>query len=689
MVFPIVGGDGKPTGYEIDNSLRLNDGDSGYLTRAQSNGNQDKWTWSGWVKRSNTTSNQCLFATTDGSATSFDAKFNSDDDLEVYNYLGGGYGARLITNRKFRDVAAWYHIVIIYDSGNSTEAHRLRIYVNGTEESSFSTTNYPSQNEDSDLNVSGSNFEIGRQSNGSQFFDGYMAEVHLLDGQAYDPTYFGETNDEGIWIPKQYTGGNYGTNGFYLQFKTGNGILGDATGRHIITPKNGAIFNESVKKFGSSSLFLDNTNNYLDVTNNLADFGFGAANSNSWTVEFWAYKLTNSSSGSDFIVYGDNNSFFVNYRPGDPQFKVHVGDTEYAFGANSPSLANTTWAHIAVVNEGGTLKIYKDGTVDGTTHDISGKTVATPNNLYIGYTDADTFDGYIDELRISDVARYTGNFSVETSRFTSDTNTKLLLHMDNDKSLGADTSGNDNSLNTTNIDLLDQTTDTPTNSFCTINSIYADDGNNLVQADFSEGGTKMLSTVDGWKFGRGTFLLEAGKWYVEVKGTEQGAGENGRFGLQPSQGGEALGNTDDNDTFEGFNIGFAGSDTVLQKLDTGSGSTIFSNFTSPSIAMLAIDLDNNKMWVGSNGTWYNNNNASTTLSASNHDIALPTVDLGWVFGLGMTRNGSNNIEFGYNWGQPSFAIASGNSDANGHGNFEFPVPSGFFACCTKNLAEQG
>ena len=91
MVFPIVGGDGKPTGYEIENSLRFNDGDSGRLSRAQSNGNQDKWTWSGWVKRSNISSTQCFFATTDGSATSFDAKFDSSDRIEVYNYFGGGF----------------------------------------------------------------------------------------------------------------------------------------------------------------------------------------------------------------------------------------------------------------------------------------------------------------------------------------------------------------------------------------------------------------------------------------------------------------------------------------------------------------------------------------------------------------------------------------------------------------------
>ena len=105
--------------------------------------------------------------------------------------------------------------------------------------------------------------------------------------------------------------------------------------------------------------------------------------------------------------------------------------------------------------------------------------------------------------------------------------------------------------------------------------------------------------------------------------------------------------------------------------------------------MLAIDLDNNKMWIGKEGTWYNNNNASTTLSSSNHDIALPTVSLGWVFGLGMTRNGSNNITFEYNWGNPSHSISSGNADADGHGNFEFAVPDGFIAVNSKNLAEYG
>ena len=254
--------------------------------------------------------------------------------------------------------------------------------------------------------------------------------------------------------------------------------------------------------------------------------------------------------------------------------------------------------------------------------------------------------------------------------------------------IGADTSGNDNHFHVQGYAVTDQCTDSPTNNFCTINSIFADSGNNTVAADYSEGNTKMLTTNDGWKFGRGTFLLTSGKWYAEVKATETGTGQGGNFGIVPSQGGVHLGYTDDNDVFEGIRIILGGSDTELQKVDTGTGSAV-QTFASGNTAILAIDLDNNKLWVGVNGTWWNDNNASATLDASNEDITLPTVTAGWVFGIGAYRDGSNNLIWEYNWGNPPNAISSGNADANGYGNFEYAVPSGFYALCTKNLAEYG
>ena len=214
---------------------------STYLTRNQTNGNQDKWTFSGWVKRSKLGAAQCIFATSNGSTTSFDAKFDSSDRIDVYNYLSGGYGARLVTNRVFRDTNSWYHIVIVYDSGNSTEAQRLRIYVNGTEESSFSTTNYPSLNENSDLNVSGSTLDIGRQQNGSQFFDGLMSHLHLSDGYAYAPTVFGSTDSTtGEWKINTGPSVTYGNNGFFI-LKDGNSVTDQSGNSNNFTVSGGTL----------------------------------------------------------------------------------------------------------------------------------------------------------------------------------------------------------------------------------------------------------------------------------------------------------------------------------------------------------------------------------------------------------------------------------------------------------------
>ena len=255
-----------------------------YLTRNQTNGNQDKWTFSSWVKKSTSSAAQCIFATSNGSTTSFDAKFNSSDSIDVYNYLGGGYGARLVTNRVFRDPASWYHIVIVYDSGNSTEAQRLRIYVNGTEETSFSTTNYPSLDENSDLNVSGSTLDIGRQQNGSQFFLGYLAQSILADGQAYAPTVFGSTNADGIWVPITSPSVTYGTNGFKLDYKD--------SGASAAASNFGADTSGNNNHFTSNSLGTNpNTNDSpqnifatLDPNNDRTQGGFTFSKGNTKVV---------------------------------------------------------------------------------------------------------------------------------------------------------------------------------------------------------------------------------------------------------------------------------------------------------------------------------------------------------------------------------------------------------------------
>lgn len=211
--------------YEIEQSLRINNDDSAYLSRTPASaGNRKTWTWSGWVKRSNFGQN-FLFSTGADSSNKLQVSFENytSENLAIEAKSGGSTQALLVTNAAFRDASAWYHIVITLDTTQATSSDRLKIYVNGQQQTSFYSSTYPSLNADLELNKA-IEHNIGKRTYASNYFDGYLAEVNFIDGQALDPTSFGEFKS-GVWIPKQY-GGTYGTNGFYLDFADG-GALGD------------------------------------------------------------------------------------------------------------------------------------------------------------------------------------------------------------------------------------------------------------------------------------------------------------------------------------------------------------------------------------------------------------------------------------------------------------------------------
>jgi len=230
----ILGANSVSGGYEVSNSLRFNDGDTAKLARTPSGaGNRKTWTWSGWVKRSTLGAIQGLFVVDTGSAESA-LGFLANDTLRFYQT---GQTNGLVTNAVFRDPAAWYHIVLISDTTQSTESSRTKLYINGEQVTSFSAAEYLSQNADTEFNTTNPH-EIGFYSNqtgGAGHFDGYMAEVNFIDGTAKAHTDFGETNDNNVWVPIKYTG-TYGTNGYFLQFKqTGtsqnaSGIGADTSG---------------------------------------------------------------------------------------------------------------------------------------------------------------------------------------------------------------------------------------------------------------------------------------------------------------------------------------------------------------------------------------------------------------------------------------------------------------------------
>ena len=228
----------KDTGFDVANSLRFDDGSSDYLNRTQGTPtNADKYTLSVWVKRCGlTTSDYHYIASFDGGSNPREhIRFNdTTDQLTWYFRDSGGTATSLTTNRLFRDVSAWYHIVCSYDSTQSTSSNRQKIYINGVQETSFSSSGYVAQNTDANLNTNSNNIKIGAlgvSSPSAGFFDGYMAEYVFIDGQALDPTSFGEFDeDSGIWKPIDVSGLTFGTNGFYLDFEDSAALGDDVSG---------------------------------------------------------------------------------------------------------------------------------------------------------------------------------------------------------------------------------------------------------------------------------------------------------------------------------------------------------------------------------------------------------------------------------------------------------------------------
>ena len=218
-------------GYEIDNSLKFEADNSEQLSRdVSSTGSRTTATVSMWIKRTELGAAQYLFTygNTDNDNGRTLARFQSDDTLRIM----GGNTVWLNTNRVFRDTSAWYHIVIVFDTTSGTADNRTRMYINGVEETSFSTRNNPSQNF-----IHGLNFQkqvIGYNSvDGGSYFSGYMTEIVHQDGTASAPTDFGEyDSDTGIWIPKDVNGVASGTNGFYLDFEDNTSAGKDTSGNN-------------------------------------------------------------------------------------------------------------------------------------------------------------------------------------------------------------------------------------------------------------------------------------------------------------------------------------------------------------------------------------------------------------------------------------------------------------------------
>ena len=430
-------------GYEVANSLRFNEGSSDELTRTFGTATSRKiFTLSFWIKRTNLSGyDSVFFGDTAGSNNADQNSFYFHENF--YLQFGGWNNPFFTSTRLFRDVSAWYHIVIAVDTTQGTAGNRVKLYVNGVQETYTSGSGFPNQNDDLGITKSGNHSWFGNDAQSGRG-NGYLAETVLIDGTALAPTSFGEFDeDSGIWKPIDVSGLTFGNNGFYLDFED------------------------------SSALGAD--------------------------------------------VSGESNNFTVN-----------------------------------------------------------------------------------------------------------------------------------------NLTAIDQTTDTPTNNFCTLNPLVPTGGT------YTEGNLQyQTATTDGAFCWSSITPSSGGNWYCEAKM------------ISSTSGTYILGITTKPITTSTGRLIYVSNGAVYQG---GSQVATYATFTTNDIIGMAYNSSTKSL------TFYKNGTSQGSVTADQTDE--------YFFGShGQSGGATHTIAF--NFGNPPFAISSGNTDGDGYGNFEYAVPSGYYALNTKNLAEYG
>ena len=456
----------KDTGYDVANSARFDAGNTEYIQRTYGTPTNAKiFGLSWWVKLGKawdgSGSQDFWGERADGSNRVFHG-INADGTFQYFEKNGGSTTLDIKTNRLFRDNSAWYHFLLLGDSTQGTAANRLKLYINGVQETSFSTESYPSSDYQFRLAVGSSTKYFGRIGLGgslsTNYYDGYLAEAVFVDGTVTAHTDYGEFDSDSpnIWKPKDVSGLTFGNNGFHLDFEDSS-------------------------------------------------------------------------------------------------------------------------------------------------------------------------------------------------------------------ALGNDVSGNDNDFTVNNLTAVDQSTDTCTNNFATLNPL----DNYYAGSTLSEGNLKIVT--GGYTTNTSTIALASGKWFWEVKVTNSSSED--MIGIR---GDQTRSNYDWNESFDFFYNSYG------RFYDGSSGSQFVSygaTFTTGDIIGVALDLDSGTNTI----QFYKNGSAQGSKNITN----VSSTAIGFYhIAVGDYTSGAAST-FEMNFGSPTFSISSGNADGNGYGNFEYSVPSGYYAVNSKNLAEFG
>jgi len=308
---------------------------STYLTKTfGSAGNRKTMTFSFWIKRGNLSTAQYPMSIIDsGSGNQADMRFAATTD--VFRMYATGTDAtprvHLVTNRVFRDTSAWYHIVWEIDTTQATASNRVKLYVNGVQETSFSTEDYPPQN--TDLRWNGTSGSTGGVTqigaiNGNGVFDGSMSHFHFIDGTAYDASAFGEFDANGVWKIKTSPSVTYGTNGFFI-LKDGNSVTDQSVNSNNWTVGGGTLTNTE-----------DNPSNVFATLNPLVNIGTNTTYSqgnNTVSTNNANYKVSPStlavSSGKWYMEFKAVSGSF-----GSIDAAVGIIQTETNFSTGSQNL---------------------------------------------------------------------------------------------------------------------------------------------------------------------------------------------------------------------------------------------------------------------------------------------------------------------------------------------------------------
>ena len=339
-------------------SARFNSASSDYLNRTPgSASNRRTFTFSSWIKRSALSNFFSILGGNGGSNGNY-LTWWDDDTLAFTDYNGADFIVR--TNAKFRDVSAWYHLVLSVDSTQGTAANRIKIYVNGVQETSLAQSSYPSQNYDFEINNNVIQY-VGH--NSYNYMNGYMAETILVDGTQLAPTSFGVTNSDGVWTPIPYTG-TFGTNGFNLQFENAAALGTDSS-------PNGNTF--TVNNLTS----IDQSTDYPEVNYaNMNPLGSGA-------VTFSEGNLQVTKSGNGFLnaianIGASSGKFYAEAKAisiGSVTYGSYIGfvNLDVSNKQNTADNIGETPADSAGISSGGGY-IYYNG------QQFTGATTATTNN---------------------------------------------------------------------------------------------------------------------------------------------------------------------------------------------------------------------------------------------------------------------------------------------------------------------